>query len=101
MDRALSQSLTPAEGEMAEAELEELEADYARLEAAEELPSVPKVGSFVTLVVFNYGRVAAGFGWSRCRLLTARLCVCCSMAWKLHRRKLQQTPLRRGTPCNA
>ena len=43
MDRVLSQSLTAEEGEMAEAELQELEADYDRLEAAEELPSVPKV----------------------------------------------------------
>ncbi len=45
MDRALSQSLSPAEGELAEADLEQLEADYARLEAAEQLPSVPSVGS--------------------------------------------------------
>ncbi len=44
MDRALSQSLSPAEGELAEADLEQLEADYARLEAAEQLPSVPSVG---------------------------------------------------------
>ena len=44
MDRALSQTLSPAEGELAEAELEQLEADYARLEHAEELPSAPKVG---------------------------------------------------------
>ena len=43
MDRVLSESLSPAEGEVAEAELEQLEADYARLEAAEQLPSVPKV----------------------------------------------------------
>ena len=45
MDRALSQSLSPAEGELAEAELEQLEADSAHLEAAEQLPSVPMVGS--------------------------------------------------------
>ncbi len=46
MDRVLSQSLSQAEGEVAEAELEQLEADYARLEAAEQLPSVPKVPSY-------------------------------------------------------
>ena len=45
MEGALSQSLSPAEGELAEAELERLEADYAKLEAAEQLPSVPVVGS--------------------------------------------------------
>ena len=49
MDRALSQSLSPAEGELAEADLEQLEVEYARLEAAEQLPSVPSVGINVWL----------------------------------------------------
>ena len=43
MDEALGQSLSPEEGEEAVAELEAMEADYARLEAAEQLPSAPLV----------------------------------------------------------
>lgn len=43
MDEALGQSLSVAESGEAEAELEAMEADYARLEAAEQLPSVPQV----------------------------------------------------------
>ena len=43
MDEALGQSLSPEQSEEAEAELEAMEADYAVLEAAEQLPSAPKV----------------------------------------------------------
>jgi len=42
MDRALSRSLSPLDGQEAEAELDKLEADFLRLEAAEQLPTVPK-----------------------------------------------------------
>ena len=43
MDEALGQSLSPEMNEEAETELEAMEADYAVLEAAEQLPSAPQV----------------------------------------------------------
>ena len=50
MDAALGQSLSPEMSNEAEAELEAMEADYAELEAVEQLPSVPKVQFLGSLV---------------------------------------------------
>ena len=43
MGAALGQSLSPEMSEEAQAELEAMEADYGGLEAAEQLPTAPKV----------------------------------------------------------
>jgi len=49
MNEALGQSLSPEASEEAEAELKVMEADYERLEAAEQLPSVPQVKIHLSL----------------------------------------------------
>lgn len=51
MDETLGQSLSPEQSDEAVAELEAMEADYAVLEATEQLPVAPKVCSPSTVAV--------------------------------------------------
>ena len=82
MDRVLSQSLSPAEGEVAEAELEQLEADYARLEAADQLPSVPKVRSMTFNPVPACRIPLMCLCLMNAHVLKLLYCVCRSMKWR-------------------